>query len=111
MFEEFLGALIVMGEVKPDKNGKIKMPILKGFNYDIEAIGLSERAYNCLRRVGIKTTNDFIEKYNNSEQIRKIRGCGEQATKDIVNTFFKMHFNNLSESGKKYFLEQLIELN
>lgn len=73
------------------------------FDRPIEAMELSHRAYNGLRRGGIKTLGELLEK--TEEDLMKIRNMGKQSIKEIVDKVkelgFKMKKWNWQKQLKK----------
>ena len=53
------------------------------FSLSIEDIGLTRRAYNCLRRAGCNTIEQILEKFKD-KSIYKIRNMGKVALKDVI---------------------------
>ncbi|MBR6688562.1 MAG: hypothetical protein IKL68_00910 [Clostridia bacterium] len=49
----------------------------------IDEIGLSVRAYNCLRRAGVRTIEEMAEIAKTD--LNKIRNCGEKTKEEILN--------------------------
>ena len=59
-------------------------------NADIEELGLSLRAYNCLKRYGIKTIGDLV--ILTPEELMDIRNMGKNSRDDII---IKLRFRGL----------------
>ena len=56
----------------------------------IEELLLSVRSYNCLKRAGINTIGDLIQK--NEEEMMRVRNLGRKSLKEVVQ---KLHERNL----------------
>ena len=56
----------------------------------IEELDLSARSYNCLKRAGINTIGDLIQK--NEEEMMRVRNLGRKSLKEVVQ---KLHERNL----------------
>jgi DNA-directed RNA polymerase subunit alpha len=52
----------------------------------IEELDLSVRSYNCLKRAGINTVEELIQK--NEEDMMKVRNLGKKSLEEVVN---KLH--------------------
>lgn len=59
-------------EIMVEKDDKGKEKILE---MTIEELDLSVRSFNCLKRAGINTVNDLIEK--SAEEMMKVRNLGK----------------------------------
>jgi len=57
-------------------------------NKSIEECGFSTRVYNCLRRAGIKTVGDIVERIK-ANDLYKIRGFGSTCWEEISDWFVK----------------------
>ena len=62
--------------VEKDDKGKEKI-----LEMTIEELDLSVRSFNCLKRVGINTVNDLIEK--SAEEMMKVRNLGKKSFDDL----------------------------
>ena len=47
----------------------------------IEELDLSVRAYNCLKRAGINTVNELVQK--NQEDMMKVRNLGKKSLEEV----------------------------
>ena len=77
----------VEAETTPDEQRIKELPI--------DEIGLSIRAYNCLRRTGIITVGDLEKRMENMENMCTIRNLGRKCLNEIINTV-----NNLYHEEK-----------
>ncbi|KUK41137.1 MAG: DNA-directed RNA polymerase subunit alpha [Clostridia bacterium 62_21] len=65
----------IMVEKEEEKKNKIlEMPI--------EELDLSVRSYNCLKRAGINTVEDLIQR--NEEEMMKVRNLGKKSLEEVV---------------------------
>ena len=62
----------------------------KKYETKIEELDLSVRSYNCLKRAGINTVGDLIQK--NEEEMMRVRNLGRKSLKEVVQ---KLHERNL----------------
>ena len=61
---------------------KTEEPKVKGLETTIEHIDFSVRAYNCLKRAGIHTLQDLVNKSEND--MMKIRNLGKKSLKEVL---------------------------
>ncbi len=61
---------------------KIEDPNLKVLETSIDDLDLSVRAYNCLKRAGILTLHDLVDKSEN--EMQKIRNLGKKSLKEVI---------------------------
>ena len=71
----------IMAEKKVDT-------ITKTLETPIEEIEFSVRAYNCLKRAGVNTVQDFINK--NEVEVTKIRNLGKKSLKEVIDKVKEM---------------------
>ncbi len=64
--------------------------VKKEYETKIEELDLSVRSYNCLKRAGINTIGDLIQK--NEEEMMKVRNLGRKSLKEVIQ---KLHERNL----------------
>ena len=50
----------------------------------IDVLNLSVRAYNCLKRCGIATIHDLMQKIEGEEDLLKIRNLGRKSAEEIL---------------------------
>ena len=72
--------------VEKDDNGKEKV-----LEMTIEELDLSVRSFNCLKRVGINTVEDLINK--TEEDMMKVRNLGRKSLEEVVNKLSSLGFN------------------
>ena len=61
---------------------KTEDPSLKILETSIDDLDLSVRAYNCLKRAGILTLHDLVDKSEN--EMMKIRNLGKKSLKEVI---------------------------
>ena len=86
----------------------IESPIM---NDDISELELSVRSQNCLRRVGYHTVGDLVKNIEKSDDLLKIRNCGENSAREIMKHLFLHQYSVLSVEKQKKWLEELVKLN
>ena len=72
---EISDATGIMAEKKVDQ-------ITKTLETPIEEIEFSVRAYNCLKRAGVNTMQDLIDK--RESEVNKIRNLGKKSLKEVI---------------------------
>ena len=63
-------------------SSKKEDPSKKMLETSIDDLDLSVRAYNCLKRAGILTIRDLVEKSEN--EMMKIRNLGKKSLKEVI---------------------------
>ena len=61
---------------------KTEDPKTKAFETSIEDLDFSVRAYNCLKRAGVHTLHDLVNKSEND--MMKIRNLGKKSLKEVL---------------------------
>lgn len=79
-------------------------------NTQISELQLSVRSYNALMRAGLLTIDQVIDAISNQELL-KIRNLGMKSYREIKTRVLLFGFEALTDSGKRRFFNQLIELN
>ena len=72
--------------VEKDDNGKDKV-----LEMTIEELDLSVRSFNCLKRAGINTVQELINK--SEEDMMKVRNLGRKSLEEVVNKLNSLGFN------------------
>ena len=57
----------------------------------IEELDLSVRSFNCLKRAGINTVEDLINK--SEEDMMKVRNLGRKSLEEVVNKLASLGFS------------------
>ncbi len=71
----------------------LEKPVAISCSMELEELNLSVRAYNCLRRTGMKTVEDLIDfcKDNPEKELRKIRNFGTKCIQELLPILKKYH--------------------
>jgi len=73
---ESADAVVIMEEKEEEQRDKIlEMPI--------EELDLSVRSYNCLKRAGINTVDELVQR--NEEDMMKVRNLGKKSLEEVMN--------------------------
>ena len=73
-----------------DEKGKEKI-----LEMTIEELDLSVRSFNCLKRAGINTVNDLIEK--SAEEMMKVRNLGKKSFDEVKEKLHSLGYDLNSE--------------
>ena len=74
---------------------KVEDPSIKILETSIDDLDLSVRAYNCLKRAGILTLKNLVDKSEN--EMMKIRNLGKKSLKEVMDKVKDMGLNFRSE--------------
>ncbi len=83
-----------MTEMMAEKDDKGKEKILE---MTIEELDLSVRSFNCLKRAGINTVNDLIEK--SEEEMMKVRNLGKKSFDEVKEKLRSLGYDLSSEEN------------
>ena len=72
--------------VEKDDNGKEKV-----LEMTIEELDLSVRSFNCLKRAGINTVEDLINK--SEDEMMKVRNLGKKSLEEVIQKLQSLGFN------------------
>ncbi|MBQ1517114.1 MAG: DNA-directed RNA polymerase subunit alpha [Clostridia bacterium] len=81
--------------VEKDEKGKEKV-----LEMTIEELDLSVRSFNCLKRAGINTVEDLINK--SEEDMIKVRNLGRKSLDEVTNKLQNLGFSLRSDDDPKY---------
>lgn len=82
----------ITAEMMVEKDDKGKEKILE---MTIEELDLSVRSFNCLKRAGINTVNDLIEK--SAEEMMKVRNLGKKSFDEVKEKLHSLGYDLNSE--------------
>jgi len=112
--ERILGNTGILS-VKPAKAGKsLKFPIYltdKLEQTDLDALELSVRASNSLRRAGYRTIGDLVNNISHSSELGRIRNCGATSVAEIMDKLFAYQYSILPREQKRYFIARVVQMN
>jgi len=74
--------------IMAEKNENTKEKVL---DLTIDELDLSVRSYNCLKRAGINTVEDLIEK--TEEDMMKVRNLGRKSLEEVINKLASFGFS------------------
>ncbi|MEZ4357561.1 MAG: DNA-directed RNA polymerase subunit alpha [Eubacteriales bacterium] len=74
-----LNKTVDMGEIMVEKESNTKEKVL---DTTIEELDLSVRSYNCLKRAGINTVQELLQR--NEEEMMKVRNLGRKSLEEVL---------------------------
>lgn len=96
------------------KNGSFKFPVYvsdKCKDIGIDVLELSVRSSHCLMRMGYSTLDKLYANVNSLEDLKKIRNCGTNSAREIMEKIFLYQYNSLKPEKRNGYLMRVIELN
>ena len=101
-------------QVNEKKSGKLKfrMYITQKMNdTSIDALDLSVRSNNSLRRAGFKCIGDIADALAKGMELANIRNCGAKSRREIMEKMFLFQYYSLAEKKREAYLREVVELN
>lgn len=74
----------------------------------IEVLELSERAKNALKRSGIITMADVVEKISGREDLYKLRNCGAKSVSEIMEKLFLYQVMRKKPDKREEYLRECV---
>lgn len=96
------------------RDGNFKFIVYQNEKYkdvDIEALDLSVRASNCLKRAGIKNVYDLMAGIRDRTDLLRLRNCGENSSREIMESLFLFQYASLKPEQRGRYIERIIEMN
>ncbi len=96
------------------KDGNFKFPVYLRERYkmvDIDALELSVRSQNCLRRAGFLTVYDLMSGIRSMEDLKKIRNCGTNSSREIMENLFLFQYQDTKPEQRGSYLYDVVRLN
>lgn len=96
------------------RDGNFRFIVYQNEKYrdvDIEALDLSVRSSNCLKRAGIKSVYDLMTGISGRADLLKIRNCGENSSREIMENLFLFQYASLKPEQRGRYIERIIEMN
>lgn len=115
-FNKIKGIFADLSDVEiSQKNGsKFLFPVYmteKLADTEIDALELSVRSYNCLKRAGIHTIGALCERVHESGDLKSIRNCGKTSIAEIMDNLFAYHYSLLTPDRQETYLTKVIVKN
>lgn len=77
----------------------------------IEALELSVRAYNSLKRAGFNRVGELVEAISDGLNLMKIRNCGSGSVREIQEHLFLFQYYSLPVSRRSEYLAEVVRIN
>lgn len=107
-FKDDVTVVLATSNVKGDRL-TFPLSFTKEFKEEsIEIMQLSARAGNSLKRGGVFTIGNMLEKFDN---LGKLRNCGENSVKEIKNAFLQAWYEQLEPEQVTEFWEEFVKEN
>ena len=78
---------------------------------DIEALDLSVRSHNCLKRAKINTIYDLMNGITGRQDLLKIRNCGANSSREIMEKLFLFQYAQLKPEQRDWYVNKVVEMN
>ena len=77
----------------------------------IEALDLSVRSYNSLKRAGFDSVGELAEAIASGMELKTIRNCGIKSVREIMEHLFLFQYNSMSVERQEEYLREVVRLN
>ena len=77
----------------------------------LDALDLSVRAYNCLKRAGYNTVGELAEAISSGVDLKSVRNCGKTSVREIMEHLFLFQYNSLPETKRDAYLAEVVGMN
>ena len=77
----------------------------------IEALDLSVRSYNSLKRAGFNNIGDVVEAISGGTELKSIRNCGAKSVREIMEHLFLFQYNSLPADKQDGYLMEVVRMN
>lgn len=102
------------GEIVQLSGASIRFPVYPGQlggKTDILELNLQTRPMNCLRRVGINTIEELVNRINGIGDLKKIRHMGEKSAENVMEQLLQYQYDLLKPERREHFHRRILELN
>ncbi len=96
------------------KGGKFYFPLYMSENLkntSIEALDLSVRSLNSLRRAGFKTVGELTKALHEGVNLKKVRNCGDKSVEEIMQRLFMLQYESLDSGEQDEYLMAVVKMN
>ena len=77
----------------------------------IEALELSVRSYNCLKRAGYDHIGDLAEAIAAGKSLKTVKNCGVKSVREIMEKLFLYQYDTLKPERREQYLMEVVALN
>ena len=105
---------ITIEDIQILKGTHFKFPVYLSeayMNNDIMDMELSVRSYNCLKRAGIQTVGDLVNRIDKEDDLKSFRNLGMKSAKEILFGLFTNQFAQLDNDRRKSYMEKVLRMN
>ena len=84
---------------------------------EIMTLDLSQRAYNCLRRAGVNTVGQILDRFHDTgdqsskHQLQQLKNLGRGTADEILMKLFFYQFSVLPEEKRASYMKRVLEMN
>lgn len=84
---------------------------------EIMTLDLSQRAYNCLRRAGVNTVGQILDRFHDTgdqsskKQLQQLKNLGKGTADEILMKLFFYQFSVLPEEKRSSYMKRVLEMN
>lgn len=101
-------------ELQDKKGGKLRFRLHMTdamSETSIEALDLSVRSYNCLKRAGYNKISDITDALAGGVELKDIRNCGTRSVREIKEKLFLFQYESLPEHKREDYLKEVVGIN
>ncbi|GEM_PF-1178779 len=80
-------------------------------NSPIDAVDLSMRASNTLKRAGFITVGDMINSLQSFDDLHRFRGCGATTISEIHGKMFFFQYSLIDQNQRTSYMKKIMEIN
>ena len=77
----------------------------------LEALALSVRSNNALKRAGFRTIGDLAKSLSEGIELRNVRNCGSKSIREIMEQLFLYQYYSFSPERREEYLLEVVALN
>ena len=91
---------------------RFRMHMTQGMSdTSIEALDLSVRSYNSLKRAGYNSIGDVVDAISTGTELKGIRNCGAKSVREIMEHLFLFQYNSLPADRQDAYLVEVVKMN
>ena len=101
-------------ELKEKRGGKFHFPLHmteKMRETPLEALALSERSKNALKRAGYRTIGDLAKSLSEGMELKNIRNCGAKSVREIMEQLFLYQYYAFRPESREEYLLEVVAMN
>ena len=77
----------------------------------IDALDMTQRPYNCLKRRGIHTIGGIVSIIEGGDELKNLRNCGAKSVREIMEKLFLFQYNSLKPERRDRYLQEVVKMN